>query len=247
MVITNSFAAIRNLIMTFLTILIFTLPFLIFPASASALITCTMNANPSSGNTPLSTLITVGIDTSGMPGSKMSHWDLDGDGTYETIDTELRHNQTYTTGFATRTVIPKFKAVDSVTGADLSEVCSATVTVLPAGTGGGPPPPPPSSGGGFSINIERPKAGYTDIGSFITNILTVLFGLAALIVLFMLIWGAYEWITSGGDKEAISRARGRIIASLIGLAVLGVSIAIASTVAKALGFEIFTFIIPPAK
>lgn len=88
-----------------------------------------------------------------------------------------------------------------------------------------------------TINITKPAAGYTTLGPFITNILTVLFAVATLVVLFMLIWGAYEWITSGGDKEAVGKARGRILNALIGLAVLAVAFAIAVVAAQFLGFN----------
>ena len=87
------------------------------------------------------------------------------------------------------------------------------------------------------IVITKPTEGYTDLGVFISNVLTILFGVAVLVVLFMLVWGAYEWITSGGDKEAVGKARSRILNALIGLAVLAVAFAIAVVAAQFLGFE----------
>lgn len=95
------------------------------------------------------------------------------------------------------------------------------------------------------IKIERPtvvadgkktNVGYTDIGNFISNILTVAFIFAVIVVLFMLIWGSYEWITSGGDKEAVGKARNRILNALIGIAVLAVAFALAQLGAQILGF-----------
>ena len=41
---------------------------------------------------------------------------------------------------------------------------------------------------------------------------------------------------SGGDKEAVGKARGRIINALIGLAVLAVAFALAKVAAQFLGF-----------
>lgn len=96
-----------------------------------------------------------------------------------------------------------------------------------------------------TIQIERPTSdgkfiGYSDLGNFISNILVIAFVIAIIIVLFMLIWGAYEWIVSGGDKEAVGKARGRIINALIGLAVLAVAFALANLGAQILGFPNIT-------
>jgi hypothetical protein len=97
-----------------------------------------------------------------------------------------------------------------------------------------------------SIMIATPEAGYKNLGLFIGNVLTILFAIAVLVVLFMLVWGAYEWITSGGDKEAIGKARGRILNALIGLAVLSVAFALAAVAAQFLGFNNITNITIPA-
>ena len=90
-----------------------------------------------------------------------------------------------------------------------------------------------------TINITPPKQGYRDLGSFITNILTLAFSIAVLVVLVMLIWGAFEWIVSGGDKEAVGKARNRIVNALIGIAVLAVAFALAKVASTFLGFPDF--------
>ncbi len=85
------------------------------------------------------------------------------------------------------------------------------------------------------ITITPPNVGYNDLGKFITNIITIAFSLAVLAVLVMLIYGSFEWIVSGGDKEAVGKARGRIINALIGLAVLSVAFALATLGTQILG------------
>lgn len=94
------------------------------------------------------------------------------------------------------------------------------------------------------IRILPPAQGYSDLGAFVTNILTVSFIVAVLVVLIMLIWGAFEWITSGGDKEAVAKARNRIINALIGLAVLAVAFALFRVAGQILGFPTTEFTIP---
>lgn len=88
------------------------------------------------------------------------------------------------------------------------------------------------------IVVSPPPQGYKDLGNFVTNVLTLAFVIAILVVLFMLIWGAFEWITSGGDKEAVGKARNRIINALIGLAVLAVAYALTRIAGQFLGFDI---------
>ncbi len=34
-----------------------------------------------------------------------------------------------------------------------------------------------------------------------------------------LLWGAFQWVTSGGDKEAVSKAQKRITNALVGLVI----------------------------
>lgn len=95
-----------------------------------------------------------------------------------------------------------------------------------------------------NIVIKQPQEGYQELGKFVNNILTLAFGLALLVVLVMLIWGAFEWITSGGDKEAVGKARSRIINALIGLAVLAIAFALARVGADFIGINIFNITVP---
>lgn len=94
------------------------------------------------------------------------------------------------------------------------------------------------------ITISPPPEGYSDLGKFVTNLFTLAFGIAILVVLVMLIWGAFEWISSGGDKEHVASARGRIINALIGLAVLAIAFALARIGAQFIGINIFELKIP---
>lgn len=94
------------------------------------------------------------------------------------------------------------------------------------------------------ITITPPKYGYTELGPFINNVLTVVFSLSILVVLVMLIWGALEWIVSGGDKEAVAKARTRIINALIGLAVLAIAFAMAYLGSQILGIPLGKLPIP---
>ncbi len=96
-----------------------------------------------------------------------------------------------------------------------------------------------------AIKVTPPtNQGYSTLSGFITNFLTVSFAVAILVVLVMLIWGAFEWITSGGDKDSVGKARNRIINALIGLAVLAVAFALAKIAGQFLGFDLSNIRIP---
>jgi hypothetical protein len=51
------------------------------------------------------------------------------------------------------------------------------------------------------------------------------------------VWGAVDWIISGGDKEKIGAARKKITTALIGLTVLAMSFMIVYMVGKLIGID----------
>lgn len=81
-----------------------------------------------------------------------------------------------------------------------------------------------------------PKQGYfTDFNNLMTKALTIVMALAALLVLFYLVWGGIDWITSGGDKGKTESARNKITAAVIGLIIVAASYAIFQLVLTFLG------------
>lgn len=87
-----------------------------------------------------------------------------------------------------------------------------------------------------AIDITSPTVGFKTLGDAISKIVTVSFIIALIVVLVMLIWGAFEWIASGGDKDNVGKARGRIINALIGLAVLAIAFALFRFAGQFVGF-----------
>ena len=66
--------------------------------------------------------------------------------------------------------------------------------------------------------------------------------LGAVVCLALIIMGAIQWITSGGDKAKTEEARNRITSAIIGLIVLAATIALFSLVADFLGITAIKFI-----
>jgi hypothetical protein len=66
----------------------------------------------------------------------------------------------------------------------------------------------------------------TDLGAYVSNIVSVLLSAAALATFAFLVWGGINWITAGGDKGKIEEARNRITQAIIGLTIVAASWAI---------------------
>ena len=69
------------------------------------------------------------------------------------------------------------------------------------------------------------------LGSLFTVIIRLVIVVASLLTLAYLLWGALDWITSGGDKEKIIRARDKITYALIGIIFIILSFSIFGVVA----------------
>ncbi|MBP7967088.1 hypothetical protein KAZ66_02330 [Candidatus Woesebacteria bacterium] len=72
--------------------------------------------------------------------------------------------------------------------------------------------PPPGSGWG-----ANPISGIGTLVIFIIQMFLILGGLAAL---FYMLWGAFDWINSGGDPDSISKARLKITHAALGIVLM---------------------------
>ncbi len=73
------------------------------------------------------------------------------------------------------------------------------------------------------------------------------FVIGSLIFVFVMIVGAIQWITSGGDKAALDAAKGKITNALVGLIILFSIIAIIKLIESFFGISILTIDIGPLK
>jgi hypothetical protein len=101
----------------------------------------------------------------------------------------------------------------------------------------------------YSIRVNPPTGfgvtANTEPNLLIGNAIKIVFIVAALAVLIMLIIGAFQWIVSGGDKEKVGQARGRITSALIGFAILALAFVIVTVVGNIFNFNLLgTLIIP---
>lgn len=55
---------------------------------------------------------------------------------------------------------------------------------------------------------------------FLRNFIDIAFGVAGVVFFFMLLVGGYQYLTAGGDKEAVQRATKRLTTSFVGIAIV---------------------------
>lgn len=87
---------------------------------------------------------------------------------------------------------------------------------------------------------------FPNLGTLISTTIQVAMLIAGLIVLFIIILGGIQYVTSGGDKEAAQGAKNRITAALVGLLILVSAFAITMIVEKVFGIRILSGITFPA-
>lgn len=80
------------------------------------------------------------------------------------------------------------------------------------------------AGSGFAKG-KTPAEGLASLIGFFIQIVFLVGGIAALIYL---LWGAFDWISSGGEKEKIQKAQNKIVNAIIGLLLLVASFTIFS-------------------
>ncbi len=82
-------------------------------------------------------------------------------------------------------------------------------------------------GGGSAQTITGPLVGITKLTDLITLGTSFLYPFAGVILLFVMIWGGYDYLISRGDPEKIKSGQAKIGAGIIGFALLMLSYFIA--------------------
>ncbi|OGE14635.1 hypothetical protein A3F00_00475 [Candidatus Daviesbacteria bacterium RIFCSPHIGHO2_12_FULL_37_11] len=88
--------------------------------------------------------------------------------------------------------------------------------------------------------IQKGGEGAGGISLVLNNLITLIYIFAGIFFVFMILWGAFQWLTSGGEKEAVAAARGRITNAVIGIILFAVAFAIIQIVGTFTGFTFFT-------
>ncbi len=67
---------------------------------------------------------------------------------------------------------------------------------------------------------ELTNKGFTDLGSFISPLLNIVFYIMVFVTFYFLVWGAFQYILAQGKKEELGKARARITWALVGLIII---------------------------
>lgn len=106
--------------------------------------------------------------------------------------------------------------------------------------------PGPASGpvidiGGWLEEIGNPFVwtGIDDIGVAVSTGVSIIITIAGLLFLVWFVWGAIDWLTSGGEVENVKKARDRITSAGVGLVLVLASWAIFMIVVHLFGLPFF--------
>jgi len=84
------------------------------------------------------------------------------------------------------------------------------------------------------------------LGSIIARLWQTMVVIGGLLVLLWFVWGAIDWIFSGGNEEKLKHARGRMTNAFIGLVLLVASFAIMTFLEFVFGFDLLNPVWPTA-
>lgn len=87
--------------------------------------------------------------------------------------------------------------------------------------------------------FTKGKTGTAGFSLFLSNLIKLIFAIAAIVFVLMIVWGAWGWLTSGGDKEKVAAARQRIINAIIGLMLFAIAFAVIGVLSQFTGFKVF--------
>lgn len=85
--------------------------------------------------------------------------------------------------------------------------------------------------------LNQLGSGQQGINNLLSNIVGLFFAAGALAFIIMFVWAAVQMILSGGDKEAISKARAKITWAIIGVVLMSLSYFIFQLLQDITGFQ----------
>lgn len=98
----------------------------------------------------------------------------------------------------------------------------------------------------LDLSLQDPNVGVDSLQTLINSAFQAALILAILVVFAMLIIGAYEWLTAGGEKAKVEEARTRITNAVIGLAIVAAAWVILTIVGNFFGINPTNIVLPSA-
>lgn len=95
---------------------------------------------------------------------------------------------------------------------------------------------PPDALAGF---LKKDPTGAGALSQFFSNFVALIFSVAGIVLILMILWGAFDWMISEGDKEKVAAARNKIINAVIGIILFALAFAIIQVLGQFTGFKFF--------
>lgn len=64
------------------------------------------------------------------------------------------------------------------------------------------------------------SGGQASLGAILSDLFTIALYLAIFLTFFWLVWGTFQYLFAGGNKESLAKARSRITWAIIGLVIV---------------------------
>lgn len=87
--------------------------------------------------------------------------------------------------------------------------------------------------GELQTNLEN-QGNNASLADIIAGIIRIIMGLLGVIVVLIILWGGFIWMTAGGEPDKVDKAKKMIYSGIIGLVVILAAYAIASFVINSL-------------
>lgn len=87
--------------------------------------------------------------------------------------------------------------------------------------------------------IGGDPSGAAGISKLLSNLVALIYVIAAIVLILMILWGAFDWMTSEGEKEKIEKARNKIINAIIGILLFAAAFAVIQVLGTFTGFTFF--------
>jgi hypothetical protein len=86
--------------------------------------------------------------------------------------------------------------------------------------------------GGQPVNVPDgfPHGGLGTLQTYLNNFLTLFMLIGMFLMVIYIVWAGIQWITSGGDKQKLATARGRLTWAVVGFIILMLSFFIVNAV-----------------
>ena len=86
--------------------------------------------------------------------------------------------------------------------------------------------------GGQNINVPRtiPQGGLSYMQQLLSNALTIFIVIGAFLLVIYIVWAGMQLISSGGDKQKVAIARGRLTSAVVGFILLMVAVGVINLV-----------------